>query len=253
MTLGNLFRIPYHQQALLPSTKRRGTLKLLSGFIFFFGVSIGGLGQLQSSDVVPVSIENDGDFSGYDILDTPQKQLFVLAEHWHNIKMVPQATLKVLRFLHEESNVRILAIEHGKSVAFMINEYLRTGEEEMLQHITRNTMFWGMENRKFFENLRSFNQTLPAKDQIVVKSIDIEYKQEAAIFMINRFIGQKEIPGELSSTVGEFQRIYLETLEHRESPRFRLIRSQHRQITPLNRPSFRSRTICWNFGRSIRY
>lgn len=173
--------------------------------------------QDYSSYVQPVSIENDKDFKGFDLIDPGTSKLFVLGEHWHNIRSVPKATLKLLQYLHEEANVKILAIEHGKSVAFMINEYLKSGDQEILENITRNTMFWGQENRAFLKDLREFNQNLPKNDRIIVKSIDIEYKQESAIYMINDFIGDKSIPDELKSTVGEFQRIYAETKEHRES------------------------------------
>jgi len=141
----------------------------------------------------------------------------VLAEHWHNIKAVPRATFKVLKYLHKKGNVRILAIEQGKSVASMINSYLKSGDTTMLQDITRNTMFWGKENRQFFSDLRLFNESLSEEDRVIVKSIDIEYKMEAAIYAINQFIQDKEIPPSLNETLGEFKRIYDQTKEHRET------------------------------------
>ncbi len=49
------------------------------------------------------------------LLEIDDQQLFVLAEHWHNIRSVPRATMKVLKYLHENANVRILAIEQGQS------------------------------------------------------------------------------------------------------------------------------------------
>ncbi|MEM7296893.1 MAG: hypothetical protein AAF391_01340 [Bacteroidota bacterium] len=164
----------------------------------------------------PFSVESDNDFGGYDLLDIEDQKLFVLAEHWHNIRAVPKATLKTLRYLHTHGNVRILAIEQGKSVADMINLYLDSGDSTMLKHITRNTMFWGVEHRSFFKELRAFNLSLQSEERIKVQSIDIEYKMESAIFRINQLIGKKVIPASLQSTVGEFQRIYNETKEHRE-------------------------------------
>ncbi|MEM6735048.1 MAG: erythromycin esterase family protein [Bacteroidota bacterium] len=184
-----------------------GTLFLLTMFGF----------SQDSKLVNSINIESNDNFSGFETIEIADQQLFVLAEHWHNIKSVPKATLKLLRYLHKHANVRVLAIEHGKSTAFMINEYLLTGDELMLQHITRNTMFWAKENRKFFKDLRAFNLTLPEKDRVIVKSIDIEYKMEAAIFMINQFIGSKTIPDSLKTIIGEFRRIYEETKIHRES------------------------------------
>ena len=184
-------------------------------FIYLFPVVL--FSQDYSSYVQPISIENNDDYSGFDLLEVENNALFVLAEHWHNIRSVPTATLKTLQYLHEKANVRVLAIEHGKSTAFMINDYLQTGDESMLEHITRNTMFWAQENKAFFQDLRAFNLQQSEEDQIVVESIDIEYKMEAAIFMINKFIGNKKIPNSLAPTVGELKEMYDDTKAHRES------------------------------------
>ncbi|GAB4235232.1 MAG: hypothetical protein Tsb0034_09310 [Ekhidna sp.] len=163
-----------------------------------------------------MSIDNDRDFDGYDLLEIKDQRLFILAEHWHNIKSVPQASLKLLKYLYQNAGVRIFAIEQGKSSAYMINEYLKTGDTVMLQHITRNTMFWSKEHRDFFKQLREFNLSLPETERIEVRSIDIEYKMESAIFMINQFIGEPAVPANLKSTLGAFQVMYEETRAHRE-------------------------------------
>ncbi|MEP0987806.1 hypothetical protein [Ekhidna sp.] len=171
----------------------------------------------SAPNIQAVSIENDTDFTGFDLIEIDSNQLFVLAEHWHNIRTVPKATLKALRYLHQKANVRILAIEQGASAAHMINDYLATGDTIKLRQIVRNTLFWGKENWEFFENLRAFNLTLPADDQIFVRSIDIEYKMASAIFVINELIGEKEIPPSLQETLGVFRQIFQNTREHRES------------------------------------
>lgn len=169
------------------------------------------------SNIQSVSIEKDENFEGFDQLALDSNKLFVLAEHWHNIRTVPRATMKVLRYLHRHGNVRILAIEQGASAAHMINSYLKSGDTTMLRHIARNTMFWGKENWAFFEDLREFNQSIPEADRVFVKSIDIEYKMESAIYVINQLIGDKEIPQSLISTVGVFKQLFDNTKVHRES------------------------------------
>lgn len=172
--------------------------------------------QFSNSNHKTISIENDDNFQGFELLDTSDNQLFVLAEHWHNIQKVPEATLKLLKYLHQEGNVRILAIEQGESAAFMINSYLESGDTILLKHITRNTLFWGKENRQFFKDLRAFNLSLPESEQIGVWSIDIEYKMASAIYVINKLIEDKEIPKSLQATVGAFQYLFEDTREHRE-------------------------------------
>ncbi|MEP1033596.1 hypothetical protein [Ekhidna sp.] len=173
-------------------------------------------GQIPS-DIQSVSIEDDNNFSGFDLIEIDSNQVFVLAEHWHNIRSVPRATMKVLSYLHKKGNVRILAIEQGASAAYMVNKYLESGDTVMLRQIARNTMFWGKENWNFFEDLRAFNQKLPEDQRVFVKSIDIEYKMESAIFVINQLIGNKEIPIALENTLGIFKQLFENTREHRES------------------------------------
>lgn len=170
-----------------------------------------------NTNIKAISIEKDDDFENYDLIEVGTNQIFVLAEHWHNIQAVPQATMKVLRYLHEQGNVRILAIEQGASAAHMINAYLSTGDTTTLRHIARNTMFWGKENWAFFEELRAFNQTLPPDQQITVQSIDIEYKMESAIYVINELIGDTEIPPSLQGTLGIFKQLFEDARTHRES------------------------------------
>lgn len=187
--------------------------------ITFFGVLFSFLlsAQSDSPNLQTISIEKNGNFDGFDLLDISNERLFVLAEHWHNIKSVPRATMKVLRYLHQHGNVRILAIEQGASVAFMINQYLESGDTTMLRDIARNTMFWGKENYAFFQDLREFNESLSKEDQIVVRSIDIEYKMESTIYVLNQLTEGKTVPPELQPTIGEFVWMYNQTKEHRES------------------------------------
>ncbi len=151
-----------------------------------------------------------------DLLETVDQQVFVMAEHWHNIRSVPAATLKLLKYLHQHANVRILAIEQGKSAAYLVNKYLDSGDSVVLRQIVRNTMFWGKENYAFFQNLYRFNQTLPKAERVMVRSIDIEYKMESAIFVINELIADKEVPESLTHTVGVFQQMFEDTRAHRE-------------------------------------
>ena len=173
--------------------------------------------QTSSPNLQTISIDKNDDFTGFDLLDIADEQLFVMAEHWHNIKSVPRTTMKLLRYLHQNANVRILAIEQGASVAFMINQYLSSGDTTMLRDISRNTMFWGKENYAFFEDLREFNLSIPEEERIIVRSIDIEYKMESAIYVLNQMTEGKTIPAELEPTIGEFQWMYNQTKEHRES------------------------------------
>ncbi len=190
----------------------------LRSFVFLFCLFCGvkTSGQELTPNLKKVSIEKNENFSGFELFEFNNERLFVLAEHWHNIRSVPRATMKLLKYLHKHANVRVLAIEQGNSAAHLINEYLAYGDTLILRQIARNTMFWGKENYAFFQDLYEFNKSLPRFDHISVRSIDIEYKMESAIFVINELIGNKKVPESLSYTVGLFQQLFEDTREHRE-------------------------------------
>lgn len=174
----------------------------------------GGLAQ-PVSNLRSISLKDDGNFDGFELI-SKEKHVYVLAEHWHNIKSVPEATLKVLKYLHQKANVRVLAIEQGHSAAHLVNQYLISGDTLILREIVRNTMFWGKENNAFFRALRVYNLGLPETDRITVQSIDIEYKMESALFVINQLIGEKEIPDSLIPTVGQLNQLVEGSKEDRE-------------------------------------
>ncbi len=190
-------------------------IRVFASCIFLLSISAISA-QSSSSNLATISIEKDNNFDGFEMLSLENQKLFVLAEHWHYIRSVPKATMKILRYLHQQGNVRILAIEQGQSVAHLINQFLSTGDTLVLRKITRNSMFWGKENYAFFQDLREFNMTLSDDEHIVVQSIDIEYKMEPAILVINELIGDKSIPTSLEPTLGRFQQMFEESQEHRE-------------------------------------
>lgn len=185
--------------------------------LFVFAVLSYSIVSGQTAEnIQTISIELDEDYSGYDLLDVENDRLIILAEDWHNIQAVPQVTLKLLKYLHRKSNVRILAIEQGRSTAILINRYLTTGDTSVLVQITRNTMFWGKENRQFFKDLRSFNLELNEEEGISVESVDVEYKMESAILMLNNWMGQREIPVDMMNTLGQFRQLFIQSKSHRE-------------------------------------
>ena len=170
----------------------------------------------SSEDIRPISIGGNDDFSGFESIEIANERLFVLGEQSHTIAKGPQTTMKLLRHLHSNANVRVLAIEHGTSTAVMINDYLSSGDTTDLRHIARNTMMWSKENWAFLQDLRIFNLSLPATERVNVRSIDIEYKMESAIYYMVQLIGDKTIPEELEATIGVFSEMYNQSKDDRE-------------------------------------
>ena len=170
-----------------------------------------------SGNLSAIDIKSECDFSGFGLLQTWGKRYFFLGEETsHNLKQTPAVTFKFLKYLHKEANVRVLAIEHGYSVAYLINQYLSNPDSMLLRQISRNTMYWGKENYYLIRQLARFNSQLPDTEKITVEAIDIEYKAESAVLLVNKLISTKKIPKELDITLGGFKRIFEEKRSHRE-------------------------------------
>jgi hypothetical protein len=153
-----------------------------------------------------INIENNDNYDGFEFLKTNACRLFFLAEEGHGKQQTHKLTLKLLKYLYHTENVRVLAIEHGYSMEYLINKSLATQDSNILADIKRSNFAMATrETIAFIQNLGDWNSKLNEKDKIVVRSIDIEMNHTTALYVIRELIGQKEIPNNLLPTLGEIK------------------------------------------------
>jgi hypothetical protein len=183
----------------------------LSFFLFFNVILLGA----QPASISNINLAYDEDFSGFDVLDTKNgRNIFVIAEDMHNRRPTPAMCYKLLRYLHEQKDIRVFAIEHGTSTAFLLNRFLSTGDTTLLREITRHSFFWSIEHFEFWVRLYEWNTSLSLDRRVIVESADIEIKQESVVLAMNILLQGRSIPEELSE-LQEFQAIYREKESHR--------------------------------------
>lgn len=90
---------------------------------------------------------------------------FFLHGEIHSVSSNPQTKLDFLKYYYKEANVRNLVIEAGYASAYLLNLYLKTGNEN---YICKDFNFFSNENyRKFWEDLYLYNDSLTEKIKII--------------------------------------------------------------------------------------
>lgn len=117
------------------------------------------------------------------LIDTRGKRLILLGES-HGIAVNEYLDLALLRYLHRTAGVRFYFGEISYAQACLLNQYLETGDEEMLAFLFdeyRNTSAWTKEHREFIRKLRAWNSSLDRQDRIRVEGVDVEHQTRIAI------------------------------------------------------------------------
>ncbi len=104
---------------------------------------------------------------------------FMGEEHWKTINT--QLQLSFLLYLHQKAGVQNLIVEGGYSFGFLINEYLRTGNEGILRKALTNIPVCPEDQRAMYRQLYAYNQKLDPEDRIQVTGIDVEHSPELAL------------------------------------------------------------------------
>lgn len=151
---------------------------LIISAIYFVSISYQGTSSYLKRNHANLSILDDEDFSGLDILSKDLKDVkIVFAGEHHNVAENQSIDLKLLKYLQREIGVNYYLAEIGYADSYFLNKYLESGDEAILENyfnIYKNRRFYTEERYNFFVNLYKFNQTLPKSEQIKIIGVDIE-------------------------------------------------------------------------------
>ncbi len=163
-----------------------------------------------------LNILNDNDFSSFNLLldDISDKRIYFTGES-HGIGFNQTITLKFLQFFNINAGVNYYLAELGYAGAYLINEYLETGDEQLLLdviNLSEGTYAWTKENIAFYKDIRSYNNTLSEPDRITIIGIDIEHQHIAGILLLYRLLPLNDPPSEISALISELIDIYEDEL-----------------------------------------
>ncbi|MEI7594173.1 MAG: erythromycin esterase family protein [Bacteroidota bacterium] len=149
--------------------------KIKSYYLFFllFFTSIGVFAQNDTTLVSKINLENNDDYSGFNILNSSVKgyKVFFTGENHLFQKSNVELELKMLKYLYKNAGVRYLFLEFGYSRGWLIDKYIQTGDSNLFQ-ILDNYSFKTFSN--FYKRLYEFNSKLDSSEKIHVIGIDCE-------------------------------------------------------------------------------
>jgi hypothetical protein len=189
-------------------------MKNLLNLLLALIASLNSFGQ-RTVPACEIDINYNDNFSGFDLINLTDSQVFIIAEDFHNRRLAPAMTLKFIQFLYQREKIRTIAIEGGISTAFLLNSYLESGDTTLLRDIARHTFFWSKEHFVYYQALAAWNNTLPSDQRIVFESADIEIKQESVILALNMILSNRSIPVTISK-LESFKTIFKEKESHRK-------------------------------------
>lgn len=145
------------------------------------------------------------------LIELSGKRVVLLGEE-HGMATMEDLDLAMLRYLHRAAGVRVYLMEIGYAYGCLLNRYLESGDEGVLDAIMRDSarsMAWTKERRAFFAGLRRWNESLPASDRLRVVGVDVEHQRILALSYLdelapNRSMAAPEIR-EILAKLGPIQ------------------------------------------------
>lgn len=121
-------------------------------------------------------------------------QVFLSGAQWHGTTTNYDLHFALLTALNRQAGVRSLLLDSGYGTAQVYNDYIQTGDLELLRLALDGIRFSNSSNnehRLFWENLYQYNQQLPPAERITVVGIDIEYQVGTALGYLNYLSDQR--------------------------------------------------------------
>jgi erythromycin esterase len=143
------------------------------------------------------------------LLDTAGKQIFLLGES-HGLTINEDLDLALLRYLHKTAGVRVYIAEWGYAASCLMNRYIETGDERLLDFMmrqSRGSVSWTKEHRAYLVKFREWSLTLPERDRVRIVGLDIEHQTQIAAWYLHELAaGAREAPAsirDMASTLAQ--------------------------------------------------
>lgn len=145
--------------------------------------------------------------------DLEGKEIFLTGES-HGFKSNSLLEMKFIKYFKAKTNFKYLLSEDSYSNVYYINQYLKTGDEEILKAVFKElegTFCWTKDRYEFLKNLYAYNQSLPKGDQIEMVGVDIEHQMRTSFKLLNELLPENAPPEVLTESIKKLESIYITT------------------------------------------
>lgn len=157
----------------------------------------------------PIKLAGDANFASFSLLDSSVSdyQFFFTGEE-HYQKINTRLQWQFLRYLHQRAGVRTLILETGFSYSVLINAYLKTGNDKLLNKALAVSPICPENHRKLFRLIRRYNESLPATERIYVLGIDLEYEPELSLQALNYLMPHDDYPKSIARDLKKLRKLH---------------------------------------------
>ncbi|AEY67465.1 hypothetical protein [Clostridium sp. BNL1100] len=160
-----------------------------------------------------VAISVDDEREDLNLFDDILKSCKVfLAGENHGVSINEKMKVKLLKYFVRNANVKYYLIETGYIDSIMLNRYLKTGDENILDSIYKSYSGYyigSQEGYKAWKDIYTFNQTLPEDKKIEVIGIDsISDFHKSVEYIYSILPRNKVIPFEIQYVIEGLKKVY---------------------------------------------
>jgi hypothetical protein len=149
-------------------------------------------------------------------------QFFFMGEE-HRKAINAPLQLAFMLYLHQQADVRNLIVEGGFSTGFLLNQYLRTGDEGLLTKVLTNIPVCPDDQLDLFRQIYQYNQALPDSARIRVTGIDLDHSPELSLQVLHTLLSDasQAISPDIAPIIARIPALHLSSYYYpREVKRF---------------------------------
>ena len=138
--------------------------------------------------------------------DLENNNVFLIGEN-HGVKANVILRMKFLCYFKEKTNFKYYIYELPHSVAYFLNKYLDSGDENILKEAYRffnGTYAWNSDEYNHWKDLYKYNKTLSKEDKLIILGIDIEHQPKNAFIYMRDCLTKNNLGGQLSDYISKY-------------------------------------------------
>ncbi len=160
--------------------------------------------EFLDENIQNFKIDKDYSFSE-EVLKAPnlkEKEIFLTGEV-HGTKQNYALNMVFLKYFKKQVNIKYILSEISYSTSFYINDYLRGGDDALLDKITNTSRGIGFseEDKMYFKKLYEYNNSLDDKDKLEIIGLDFENNPIISFKLMSDILPAAEPPKEIESII----------------------------------------------------